>query len=370
MTNQNSQFCARYYYVARTVHLERLADYHPAWFFYTKVRADFDPELAASMPYVQQRGALSVAWFVARNRIDVLELPEALAVRVWPQAFAIHMVVAMSNVFKRRKTRIVTYAIENYPADRKLAYFTKMPIGIARLITKVLAGFLLHTTARVVFGTRDAEENYARQLPGAISRPTLEKDLIWALPSQLEGVTGADRQDQVVFLGTFEERKGIFKLIESWPAVRSQMPDARFLIMGKSGEIERVREFARAHEEVQLIEDPSRELIFGNLRASKTLVLFSQQSGIWKEQVGLPILEGLSCGCEIVSSDQTGIAGWLASNGHEVVAWQAEPSVLANAIVRSLRNERGPLTIAASLPRVDSRLEADRVLFSPDSLRQ
>ena len=89
----------------------------------------------------------------------------------------------------------------------------------------------------------------------------------------------------------------------------------------------------------------------------------AQPTTTWREQVGLPLVEALSYGCTVVTTNETGLAGWLADHGHQVVPGAAATAELAAAVVRALR---APLTVGAvlaSLPAEDGRLAADRWLF-------
>lgn len=356
---------ARYYYVARTVHLERLQSYEPAWFFYSKVRADFDPQAAAADPLVRRAGVLKIVAFVLTHDIRTLEVAEPLAVRIWPQLLLIHASMTFANRFKPRdrRVRIVSYAIENLPADRKLAAQFRIPEKAARFLVRTIGGFLTRTTSTIVFGTQAAEEVYRSTMPDAFAGPAPRTELVWALPTPLPPLEGGVRNNVVVFLGTFEHRKGIHHLLRVWPTVLERRPDAKLLIMGKGADIEQVRSVTAGHDTVELLEDPARAVIFERLHGAKTLVLHSQPTALWKEQVGLPILEALGSGCEIVSSDETGIAGWLQENGHQVLPVAASDQALADAIVRALDSPRTPAQITRGLPTEDSRLSADRILF-------
>jgi glycosyltransferase involved in cell wall biosynthesis len=90
-------------------------------------------------------------------------------------------------------------------------------------------------------------------------------------------------------------------------------------------------------------------------------VLPSQPSATWREQVGLPIVEGLSYGCTIVTTTETGLAGWLSEHGHRVVAADADDGELAAAVAAALLN---PVEdVVASLPDHDGRLAADAWMF-------
>jgi glycosyltransferase involved in cell wall biosynthesis len=354
---------ARYYHTARTAHIERLALQTPTIFYYTQVRADFDHALAAQHPLVKRKTSFGVAVDVVRRRVRILEVPEALAIALWPQLLLIHSVIVISNALRISNTKVVAYAIENYPSDRKLAEFAHIPRFVARLVVRIIGGFLLRTTDKVVFGTSDASAAYSSQLPSSMGRKSLVREVVWALPAS-QPIPDQPRGQSLVFLGTFEERKGITALMEAWPLVRMQLPEASLTLMGKAGLVDQVIRFAQLNDGVHLIEDPPRSVIFRQLGLAKALVLFSQPSKGWKEQVGLPIVEGLSLGCEIVSSDETGIAAWLGGHGHQVLPAEADARCLAEGLVIALTSQRDAAEIAAGLPSEDGRTAADRILFT------
>lgn len=196
-----------------------------------------------------------------------------------------------------------------------------------------------------------------RRASGAFSQ------LIRALPSSNNRILLPPDPKTLVFLGTFENRKGIAHVMAIWPKVLKLLPESKLMLLGKLGNVSDVREFAASFSSVTLLEDPTRVKIFDVLARSKALILFSQPARGWKEQVGLPIVEALSMGCEIISSDQTGIQSWLAGHGHQVVDWSGSADVLAAAVVRALESERSKSDIVGDLPSEDGRALADRALF-------
>ena len=142
-----------------------------------------------------------------------------------------------------------------------------------------------------------------------------------------------------------------------------EIPAATLIMIGKGPLIDLVKAQV-ATAGVTLIVDPPRSTIFSKLARSQVLVLPSQPSPTWREQIGLPILEGLSYGCTIVTTSQTGIAEWLTKHGHEVVDPPGSIEDLASAIVRALTHPLAVREVLASLPAVDSRLSADAWMFS------
>ncbi|WP_374201448.1 glycosyltransferase [Blastococcus sp. MG754427] len=170
------------------------------------------------------------------------------------------------------------------------------------------------------------------------------------------------RAGKVIFLGALEERKGVPLLLASWPHVRVNCPDATLTVIG-SGPLEpAVREWASGRDEVSLRSNASRKDIHRDLLESSVLVLLSQPERYWREQIGLPILEGISHGCRIVTTDQTGIADWLQETGHEVVPHTADPSQAAGAIEAALH--AGPWNGRGTLPSTNGRASAAAWMFA------
>lgn len=365
MRTPSTPSVARYYHTARTAHIERLADFRPSWFFYSVSRADFDEDLARNTPRVRRASVFKAAEAIRRSGASILEVPEPLAIKLWPQLLYLHTYFRIYRLVTRRRVLLVTYAMENYAPARKLKEFSRLPEKITRPLARLVNGYLLRTLDRIVFATREAEIVYENLNPKAINRSALQRDLIWALPSAhpnsktSEKFNEVPEGQQLVFLGTFETRKGIHRLCDVWPLVEARLPSANLLLMGKAGDIERVRSFAEHHARVELLEDPTRSSIFSNLLNSKSLVLFSQPWKGWKEQVGLPIVEALSVGCEIVASDESGIQHWLRDHGHQVLPWDAPDQELADALVFALTSSRSAERVQQDLPEVDGRLAAE-----------
>ena len=89
-------------------------------------------------------------------------------------------------------------------------------------------------------------------------------------------------------------------------------------------------------------------------------MLPSQPTSAWREQVGLPIVEGLSYGCTIVTTTETGLAGWLSEHRHRVLPADANEAQLAAAIIDALRRPvRGRTRSAAGPGRPADRRRVD-----------
>jgi glycosyltransferase involved in cell wall biosynthesis len=218
---------------------------------------------------------------------------------------------------------------------------------------------------RVAFGTQGSLDMYATY----VRRDRLARvsALIEALPAPCSCTPPARARDggRLLFLGAFDERKGIRQLMAAWDAVPPDAPAHHLRLIGKGPLLEEVTAWAGSRSNVSLVIDPPRSIIHEELWQATALILLSQRTPSFREQVGLPIVEGLAHGCRIVASSETGIATWLASHGHVVVEPDARPAAHAAAIVQAFESHRSADDVLADLPHVDGRLEADRWMFAP-----
>ena len=92
---------------------------------------------------------------------------------------------------------------------------------------------------------------------------------------------------------------------------------------------------------------------------ARSLVLPSIRSGRWREQIGLPIHEGLIQGLTVVTTDETGLTCWLREHGHFVVPGTNTRVHLTSALIQALQNPIDPAAVRASLPSVEGRVAAN-----------
>jgi glycosyltransferase involved in cell wall biosynthesis len=114
---------------------------------------------------------------------------------------------------------------------------------------------------------------------------------------------------------------------------------------------------------VSVVVDPPRARVHALQREASVAVLLSQRTRTWREQVGLPVVEGLAHGCAVLATTETGLAAWLEEHGHAVVDPAADPERVADVLVGLLDARRPAATVLADLPDVDGRLAADAWLL-------
>ena len=349
---------ARLYQTVRTAHLERARALAPATILYRATRYDFDHALARDLDLVAA-GPVRAAWLLARSGVRQLEVNEPLMLASLRRTALVLAVLRLRRLVGGPGIRCVSYAIEN--AD-PFARPATGPARLTRVQNRLLARFVWSALDRVVFGTEAAERTYTAAF--GVSTGPARRTVIPALPAPCACRGGQpERAHTVVFLGALADRKGFPLLLDTWPYLKERLPGVRLLILG-SGPLEhRARHLAATDGAVEVQVDPARAVIHAELRRSRVLVLPSQPAPGWREQVGLPICEGLAHGATIVTSTETGLAGWLSGHGHEVLTPSAPPREWARAIDHALRQNRARSAVLHDLPPVDGRLAADAWVF-------
>lgn len=346
----------RLYHSVRTAHLERARSLTAARIVYRSRRYDFDESLATGLDLVQASPLRTAAMLLVED-VRQLEINEPLMRNgLWTSAVAL-AAVALRDLLTRRRTSVVTYAIENDDP------FGRPEPTIRRRLRRTLELALAHAVHRrvdrIAFGTDGARRVYEHRFRrGARTTATT----IPALPEARSGLLER-RAGSVVFLGGLIERKGVARLLDAWPAVRDAVPEATLTVLGKGPLEPLVLGAAAVDPTIEVVVDPARDRIFEVLDRVSVVVLPSVRTPRWREQVGLPIVEGLSSGCVIVTTTETGLAAWLRDQGHQVVDPDAEPTVLAAAIRAALADPRSAADVISVLPDRDGRLAADDWLF-------
>jgi glycosyltransferase involved in cell wall biosynthesis len=354
----------RIYAGLRSAHLERFPHMTPARVLYTSHRDDFDQSLIDPANPPERLGRLDVLRELLRRHHDVVEINEPALVGNWTFLLAQVAAARLRAFVSRRPTAVVTYCIGNADPAAELRARWRLPPAAARVATTATYRLVVRGIDRMAFGTAGSAEAYRRYVDPV--RLRTETRLFEALPSPCPclGSGGVRNPTQVLFVGSLVPRKGIAETMAAWDALRSRRSDAMLRIVGRGRLEPEVTAWAATRPEVTLEIDPPRARVHEVLRESAVLVLLSQPWGHWREQIGLPILEGLSHGCEIVTTSETGLAAWLAGHGHAVVAPDSAPDEVAGHLDAALQRagtRRGSL---GELPRTDARIEADRWMMT------
>lgn len=354
----------RLYATVRSAHLERARQLAPATIVYRERRYDFDPALAEGLDLLHA-GPAGLIGLLAVSHVREMEINEPLMVSSARRSLVAVAVVRLVGLLRRRPVRVVTYAIAN---DDPFRHAGGGPAArLHGLLDRLLVRLVARSVDRVAYGTDAAAQLYGRLVPelGRADAVVLPGVPTACACLGSDDADGAPVRSGVLFVGSFEQRKGVPLLLRSWPAVAARRPGATLTLVGKGPLLQDVRSFVEGRVDASLVVDPPRAEVHRRLRSAAVVVLLSQRTPRWREQVGLPIVEGLAHGCSVVATDETGLAGWLAAHGHQVLPVDAEAEDVAAAVVGALDHGRPPDDVLADLPLRDGRLEADDWLFRP-----
>jgi glycosyltransferase involved in cell wall biosynthesis len=154
---------------------------------------------------------------------------------------------------------------------------------------------------------------------------------------------GMEPGSQIVgVVARLEPEKGHQTLIEAWPHVLREVPDAYLLIVGEGSRREFLEEWAAAHKVAhRVIFTGRRDDIPAVTAALDVAVLPS-----WREAQGLSILEAMALSRPVVASDVGGIPEMIEDGVTGLLVEQDNPVALAASIVRLLQDHAFADTIA------------------------
>lgn len=346
----------RLYQSVRSAHLERARQLHPAAIIYGEKRYDFDESLGDGLDLIPGAGLKAASW-LWRSPPQTLEVNEPLMLESVLWTAGCLLSVRLRQRFGGPRVQVVSYAIEN--RDPFLSPTPpRLRSRLRRALERRASRFVWNSLDRIAYGTAAAEQLY-RERFGQVGPAST---LIWALPAARP--VASERPRRALFVSAFSPRKGVPELISAWPAVRSALGDAALVLIGTGPLTGDAAALAAEEDSVRLMVDPPRAAIAAELASASVLVLPSQPTSTWREQVGLPIVEGLSAGCTVVTTNQTGLAEWLDQHGHRVLNVPTSSDALASALIDALSKPLPPAQVQASLPDRDGRLAADDWMMS------
>ncbi|MEJ2869516.1 glycosyltransferase family 4 protein [Actinomycetospora sp. OC33-EN08] len=279
---------------------------------FTSARTDADAELLRD-PRVRPFTWRTYLRQLRDPDLVVLEVAEPLWFGEWKKALR-YIAVARAV---RPGIRVATYAIENFDAAERLGSRTRA------------VGLSLRGLDLIAFGTTGAADNYL-----ATFGRSLDRIQHAVLPPRIDTCTvcgptrGTTRERRVLFLGAPTDRKGFPVLREAWERLD---PDWQLVVADPSGD-----EPPPLPRKAELRPDPPRREIHELLRTSAVVVMPSVRRPGWREQIGLPLVEGLAHGCRVVTTTETGLADDLRDHPDVVLTEPGDPDDLARGLTTAM----------------------------------
>lgn len=290
-----------------------------------------------------------------------VELWEPLWIRKFPVWLMFACVIRMRSTTGRSGYRghVVFYAIENSRLDQLLTVRGRNGGRLVQaVLRRVLRELISRLTERIAFGSAGAAATYASIVdPRRVTTRTIHQ-----LPTAAASSPPAERRG-IVFVGALEERKGVHTLLAAWRQLECRLPTETLSVIGAGPLAGEVEVWARQRPETRrFLGHLERTQVLEVLNRSAVLAAPSLPDGRWREQIGLPIVEALAHGLTVVTTDQTGIAAYLAAHGHAVVPSEAVEHELPSALERAIRSPIDARAVRANLPPIDGRTAADEWL--------
>ena len=337
----------------RNYHVASIDRVAPASNYFFEMKYDL---VSVKLPSSLSRVSFwKLLWLLLRSKATVLELQEPLWVRLLAKHVCIVFVWKCSRPLARRE--VVSYAMENNDLASLMFGKRKGSQVLVCLFRWILGAYIRMAYTRLAYASEGSKQSY-QSLPfvqGVQSQVFVNLPEIQESPGIVH-----PRCASVVMVARMERRKGILELMAAWPTVEATVSEARLVIVGDGPESDLVSRWCMENPQSRAflgaLDHPNAMAQLGRARA---LVLPSVRSGRWREQIGLPIHEGLIQGLTVVTTDETGLATWLSRNGHLVIPGADARVYLSEALIQSLRNPLDPEMVRASLPAIEGRVEAN-----------
>ena len=281
---------------------------------------------------------------VFKSDAVVLELTEPLWMKELIRTILIGYTWKVRSFIRRKSNYCFTYAIENNDLNNLVYGTANSHNFLTHYIRIILRFFFSRIYTHAAFGTFAAYKNYAEneflvQIPHiypsrySIQESTMTHSFIPEFRDSPK--LQKKNQDQLtyLFVGVLEKRKGIDLLIQAWEILEGVGFKGLLLIVGSGALETKVSQWClEAPERRAYLGFKTGESLDSIYETSDVLLAPSQRDGRWREQVGLPIIEGLSFGLTVITTSETGIAEGLRENGHIVLDDGSTPISLAKGI--------------------------------------
>jgi glycosyltransferase involved in cell wall biosynthesis len=151
-------------------------------------------------------------------------------------------------------------------------------------------------------------------------------------------------EPDVLFIGQFEERKGIDDLLDAFRSIDGR---ASLSLVGNGTQEAAIRERMRTDERVEIIGFVPQEQLPERLARARCLVLPSITTELDREPWGLVVNEAMHAGLPVIATDAVGAAaGGLVVDGRNgYVVPERDPVALARAIRRLVEDRELALTL-------------------------
>ncbi len=233
-----------------------------------------------------------------------------------------------------------------------------VPIAAYVALTEALLPVVYRRWPFVVVSPSTRADLLRRGLPG---------DRVSVIPNGLDHTKyspgpGDCEGDLVVFVGRLEYYKGVDVLLEAWPRVLAERPNARLVLVGSGtaeGEMRRRASSGGLGASVSFEGFVPEETKIDWMRRATVVAQPSHKEG-W----GLTVLEANACGAPVVATDVPGLRDSVRPGETGLLVRKGDAADLAGGIVRVLADPRLRRHLADGAMRWVERFRWDEVAAS------
>jgi glycosyltransferase involved in cell wall biosynthesis len=162
---------------------------------------------------------------------------------------------------------------------------------------------------------------------------------------------------EILYVGQFEERKGLAFLLDAFDRLRREGLPARLRLIGNGSMEEAIRRKGACNDAIELVGHVAQHDLPAHLARARCLVLPSITTSLDREPWGLVCNEAMHAGIPVVASDAVGAAaGGLVRDGRNgFVVPEKSAEALAGALRRLVADARVAEEMGASA-RTDVRV--------------
>jgi phosphatidylinositol alpha-mannosyltransferase len=164
----------------------------------------------------------------------------------------------------------------------------------------------------------------------------------------------------ILFVGRFEPRKGLNYLLEAFPEVQKQLPEARLIIVGK-GWRDRTGNPATGST------TGAKNVFFEGFVTRELLPRYYASCDVYcspatgRESFGIVLLEGMASGKPVIASDIPGYRDVVTHGSDGLLVKPEDPKALAQTLIKVLTNKELSTQLSKHGPETATRYSWDRV---------
>lgn len=348
----------------RSKHLNSASMQSGSLFLVQKYKTDFDVTKIPANAQIRSAGVWKSIFIIFKARPEVVEIPEPLYYRYLLKTVLLVSAISLLSKFRKCPPKFVTFCLENGDKGlmpRRLSYISSI-IWVAAITP--LVRYLVQKLDKVAFGSELAQNTLKTWLTkNQIVDLDSKSRYFPQLPSKCECHPELKKvEGSVLFIGELEARKGIPLLIQAWEEHSKEFKNSTLTIAGSGSLKSAVDQLALRNNNVNFLGQVNRDTVHKLMRTNQIVVLPSRRSGSWREQIGLPIEEGLAHSCSLIASEDSGLSNFLIENKQQVLKWDFSLEELVVALRSSTLN---PVVVSSEkLPTRNQRGVAEDWLLS------